>query len=338
MNAPKVIRNYPEETPVFSRVDRPVILDANYITFSGFRFLSGKAIVVGREGLRGQRVYNSSFRGTISWDAIGTHGDDIVLAGNDCNVSASTVGTQGHCFYISHGNNIKLLYNTARGAPGYGIHVFDQKRAADDIVRMISNVLIEGNVVSGSTQRSGLIVAMVDEDGRGSRVDGVVIRNNVFTANNFAGVAIGGNVRNVKIYHNTFHRNGRQGITVYDEPNVSNVEIVNNLIDQFDNTVCRTNCSWYSLAHVQTGSQAVGVVISNNFYAPGPAVVIGGVDSAPRSGQAGFVNATAGDFHLRVNSAAINSGRKLVEVTTDFDGRIRPQGSAPESGAYEFSA
>ena len=71
-----MIRNYPGETPVFSLVNRPVIVDANYITFSGFQFKDGKPIVVGREGLRGDRVYNSTFRGTISWDAIGTHGDE----------------------------------------------------------------------------------------------------------------------------------------------------------------------------------------------------------------------------------------------------------------------
>jgi uncharacterized protein YegP (UPF0339 family) len=334
---PKIIRNYPGEAPVFALVNRPVILDANYITFSGFHFIGGKSIGAGREGLRGQRVYNSTFRGTISWDAIGTHGDDIVLAGNDCDVTASSVGTQGHCYYISHGNNIKLLYNVGRGAPGYGIHIFDQRRSANDIVRVISNVLVEGNLLAASPERSGLIVAMGDEDGIGNHVDGITIRNNLFVANNFAGIAVGGNVRNVKIYHNTFYQNGRQGITLYDEPSISGVEIINNLIDQSANANCRANCSWYQSAHVEKGARAQGVAAANNFYAPAPPVLLGATDSAPASGAAGFINAAGGDYHLAAGSAAIGKGRALPSVARDFDGRARAQ-AAPDAGAFERSA
>jgi hypothetical protein len=334
---PKIIRNYPGEAPVFAIATRPVIVDANYITFSGFHFKDGKPIVVGRIGLRGNSVFNSTFRGTISWEAIGTHGDDMVLAGNDCNVTASSVGTQGHCYYISHGNNIKLLYNVGRGAPGYGIHVFDQRRSANDIVRRIANVLVEGNLLAASPQRSGLIVAMGDEDGIGNHVDGITIRNNLFVANNFAGIAVGGNVRNVKIYHNTFYQNGRQGVTIYDEPSISGVEIFNNLIDQSANANCSNNCSWYQPAHVQKGARAANVVLANNFYAPAPPLLLGALDSAPASGAAGFINAAAGDYHLAASSAAIGKGRALPAVARDFDGRTRAQ-SAPDTGAFEYAS
>jgi len=49
-----------------------------------------------------------------------------------------------------------------------------------------------------------------------------------------------------------------------------------------------------------------------------------------------FVNAFA-DFHLLVASPAIDAGATLSEVTTDYDGTARPQGSAYDIGAYEFS-
>src|SRR3989344_2351557 len=49
-----------------------------------------------------------------------------------------------------------------------------------------------------------------------------------------------------------------------------------------------------------------------------------------------FVNAGSNDFHLQSNSPAINAGSTLSEVTTDFDGVLRPQGSAYDIGVYEY--
>ena len=333
--APKIVRNYPGEVPAFKIANRPVIVDADYITLSGFHFRNGKSLVVGFETSRGNRIVNNTFRGTIGFDALGTHGNDLTIAGNDCDVTASSVGTQGHCYYISNGSNIRLLYNVGRGSPGYNIHIFDQRRRAGDIRRVIANVLVEGNLLAASPERSGLIVAMGDEDGIGNHIDGVTIRNNIFVANSFAGIAIGGNVRNVKVYHNTFYRNGRQGLTIYDEPSISGVEVFNNLFDQTTNANCRANCSWYADAHVQKGARAVGVTLSNNFYAPGAALLLGTADTAAAIGAPGFVNPATGDYRLATGSAAIDKGLLLPSVTVDFDGQPRNQGARPDAGAFE---
>jgi hypothetical protein len=330
----KTIRNYPGETPVFTKTGRPVILDANYITWSGFDFPGGKSIVVGQEQHRANRVVNNRFTGAISYDAIGTHGDGHVLAGNVCDVAPSTVGTQGHCYYISHGRGVQLRYNTARGASGYGIHIFDQKRADPDITRVIADVLVEGNVLSAARERSGLIVAMGDEAARGNHINGVTIRNNVFVGSNFAGIAIGGLVRNVRIEHNTFYQNGRQGITIYDDATINNVLITNNLIDQSTNANCVSNCSWYPIAHIQRGAAARAVTVTHNVYAPGPVGLLNVTDVAGRIGPAGLVSPASGNFRLTAGSAANDAGRS-GETKTDFDGQPRSS-SAPDVGAFEF--
>lgn len=332
---PKIIRNYPGEQPTFTLVNRPFILDANYITVSGFHFTGGKSLGLGSETSHDNKAYNNTFHGTISWDAIGSHGNNHVIAGNDCNIVTSTQGTQGHCYYISHGSHLRILYNIGRGTPGYGIHVFDQRRSTPDIQRIISDVLIEGNLLAGSTKRSGLILAMGDEDGMGNYIDNVTIRNNIFTGNNHLGIAIGPIVRNVRVHNNTFYKNGRQGITIYDEPTITAIEIKNNLFDQSANTNCLSNCSWYQDAHVQKGARAQNIQVSNNYYAPGPTMLMGVTDSLGTAGAAGFVNGDGLDFHLQDGSPAINRGTSIGSVLRDFDGRLRPSGTTHDPGAFE---
>jgi MYXO-CTERM domain-containing protein len=49
-----------------------------------------------------------------------------------------------------------------------------------------------------------------------------------------------------------------------------------------------------------------------------------------------FVDGSAGDFHLRAGSPAIDTGADLsAEVTVDFDGIARPQGAGWDIGAFE---
>jgi len=48
-----------------------------------------------------------------------------------------------------------------------------------------------------------------------------------------------------------------------------------------------------------------------------------------------FVNKGADDFHLQSDSPAIDKGIPLKDVPQDFAGKPRPQGKAPDLGAYE---
>ena len=212
---------------------------------------------------------------TLGFDAVGTHGDDLLIAGNVCAASGSSVGTQGHCFYVSNGRRIRLLWNVGGGVPGYGIHIFDQQRSSNDIRRRISDVLVEGNRLSGSSERSGLILAMGDEGNLGNAIAGVRVRGNTFTANNHSGIIVGERVSNVIIERNRFVRNGRQGITVADEATIDGITIRANLFDQSANANCRNSCEWYPVAHVQVGAKAGRVVLSGNTFRPKPVVVIG---------------------------------------------------------------
>ncbi len=336
----KTVKNYPGEEVYLINGDRPFINSANYITISGLNFRNGKAIGMGGVTNKGNKAIDNTFQGVIGYDAIGTHGDDVTLAGNVCDVDGSSQGTQGHCYYISAGSNIDLLYNIGKGAAGYQIHIFDQERSGDvenNFQRVIKNVLVEGNILTGSPLRSGMIVAMADEGNLGNHIENITIRNNIFAENNFTGLQIHGIADNIKVYNNTFYQNGRQGIYIADTSTVTGVDIRNNIIDQSPNSNCQFKCSWYPEAHIQVGSSATqNVVINNNLYWPVPPNIINGSDADPVTGEPLFINPAAGDFHIQQGSAAIDTGLTLTEVPTDRVGVSRPQGPAYDIGAYEF--
>ena len=178
----------------------------------------------------------------------------------------------------SYGIGTQLRYNVGAGAPGYGIHVFDQQRSAQDFRRVIGKMLIEGNILRSSTERSGLIIAMNDEGGVGNIIDGVIVRGNTFATNSHLGIVVSGRVRNITITGNTFDENGRQGVHI--GPGVTGVAVVDNTIVQSENTNCRNDCTWYATAHVEVEPGA-SVEVRGNTYRPGPPILIGAVDPAP---------------------------------------------------------
>jgi hypothetical protein len=336
---PKVIKNYPGEEVLMGNAARDFYVDADHITVSGLNFRNGKSLlVVGWASLnqRDNWLINNTFAGTIGWAAIEITGHDHVLAGNVCDVSGSVVGTMGHCYYVTQGSNLKILYNVASGAPGYGIHIYDERRADKDFQRIIRDVLVEGNILKGSRQRSGMIIAMSDSGGYGNRIENVTIRNNIFSANNHAGLVIQGAASGVSVYNNTFYQNGLQALYLDDNTNIRGVDIRNNLFYQSRNSNCSTECGNMREAHLQIGTNARGVAIAGNSYQPGRATILGGSDSNAVTGEVIFLNEAAQDFHIRAGSSVIDRGLTLPSVVTDHDGRLRPHGAAYDIGAFEY--
>ena len=123
---------------------------------------------------------------------------------------------------------------------------------------------------------------MGDEASLGNRIDDVTISNNVFEANNHAGIVIGSNVGHVEISRNTFERNGREGISIADDPTIADVRIEHNLISQPANGVCAAECDGFPRAHIAVGARARRVTVRTNRYRPGPPIVIGARDRQPR--------------------------------------------------------
>ena len=337
----KAIVTYPGETAVFANPARDLILDAAYLTVSGLHLRNGKAMgmydsATGLDFKNGVKLVNNSVVGSISYEGMGTHGSHHTIAGNLILVSGSSVGTQGHCIYISVGTDIRLLHNVVSGAPGYGIHVFDQCRSTSDYRRVIKDVLIEGNLLHGSRERSGVILAMNDECSLGNGIENVTIRNNLFVANNHVGLVVRGATKNVRVYNNTFYENGRQDLYLGPDANLQDVDIVNNLFFHTVNANCTGNCSWFPQAHVQVEVGPSNVVLRGNGYHPTLPTILGATDPASVTGPVYFVSTAGFDFRVLPPSASIDAGRALALVPRDLFGVTRPQGPHFDLGAFEW--
>jgi parallel beta-helix repeat protein len=272
---------------------------------------------------------NNSFKGEgYAWAAIDISGNNMLLEGNVCDIKGNTVGTQGHCFYISQGTNIIIRNNVVRGMTGYGIHVFDQRRSKDETYeRLMKDIIIEGNVASNSVERAGIILAAYDH----ARIENVIIRNNIVFNNPMTGIYIPGEVKNVKIYNNTIFGNHSTPVILDGPPDdVSNVVIKNNIID-----LTRTDGGAQAKKHAYVDVENPTVTLENNLYWPGPPKFTKTSDRSPVTGDPRFVNPAAGDFHLQRGSAAIDKGTAVPEVPEDKESVRRPQGQAFDIGAYE---
>jgi len=135
-----------------------------------------------------------------------------------------------------------------------------------------------------------------------SGTDNVAYNNLIW--GNAGGIQVNYGAVNTKVYNNTVYANREDGIAV--------------------------------------GDRSQGAVVQNNivYQNLGPALINDGagtlqdhnlIDVDPK-----FVNASAADFRLRVDSPAINVGMTISAVTTDFADIPRPQGGQYDIGAFEY--
>ena len=135
--------------------------------------------------------------------------------------------------------------------------------------------------------------------------DGHTAFNNLVYGN-IRGIVIDYGASNAQVYNNTVYGNTYNGYeALYNGAGSSRAVIRNNIV--YANTV--------------NGIANVGGATADHNITVNPS----------------FVNAAAGDFHLKSGSPAIDAGMTLPQVSTDMDNTPRPQGASGDPGAYEYS-
>lgn len=304
------------EEPIL-RGRRRFIIQADYVRVEGLHFVMPWRLEAFGRGL--QIVHNKFTGPQPKYGAIEVGGQDILLEGNFIHYKDVGGNTRDHGIYVHRGERITLRNNTVIGTKGYGIHVFDEHKSANPRdwkahPFKIKEYILEGNFVSGSQTRSGIIIAK----GRGGKfisLENITIRNNVMVGNAEFGLLIREG-KNISVYNNTFYKNHIAALFIREPSKglkpVSDVDIKNNI--------------FFGRAHVGNMSPGQNIVLDNNLYNAGPRLRKI-TDSQAIVGDPKFIDAEASNFHLQKSSVAIDAG---IEIGLPFTG------AAPDLGAFEF--
>lgn len=268
--------------------------------------------------------------------------------------------------YVKQGHDVDIIGNRIRDigrkvcsgvSPGLD-GIFFQSDPPPYYVR---NVLIDGNwlndigrltYISGAIECCGCVLSLPHNDhGVYFSGDQTTIRNNVFY-NIRTGWDLSfyhNNSRNVKIYGNTI-----SGHLIGDAVSPGNIVVgyTSNPVPRNENLLVRDNIFHQTRSPIihASGNDVVSGDFSYNLTDGANGSVIDYIQPTfARSNNvfttdAGFVNVQSSggvitgtpDFHLLPNSPCINTGTILSELGFDYEGNIRPVGSAVDIGAFEF--
>jgi parallel beta-helix repeat protein len=166
--------------------------------------------------------------------------------------------------------------------------------------------------------------------------DDTALDNNIITDNQTGGAGSGVVVAasTADLRHNTIARNtGGDGSGVYvtdADPVYSTVALTNTILVSHTVGINVTAGNTATLTDTLWGS---GVWANTTDWGGGGTIITGTLNWW---GDPAFADPSAWDYHLTAASQAIDYGVD-TGVTTDRDGNPRPQGSAPDLGAYEYS-
>ena len=298
--------------------------------------------------IENMKTYDTFSSGIGVWNC-----SDIEVSSNEVNLACND-GEQ-ECISVSNSHHVNVTYNEVHhSGPGTnGGEGIDIKEGSYDVAVKYNEV---HHIYGGS--RPGLYAdawnvpthhilfdsnrvhhiagnAMSVASEMGGPLKYVTFVNNIIYENADGGLIVGGwtaegeevssnPVEHISIINNTFYNTGGDGIYI-DNTYAKDIKIYNNIIQSRD----KVELPLYMKEDVNLSE----VDIRNNL-----------VDSEPYSyGQIGdivgdplFVDATHGDFHLQIDSSAIDAGLQDNFSLLDYDKNSRLKNGLWDIGAYEY--
>ncbi|MEZ4273394.1 MAG: right-handed parallel beta-helix repeat-containing protein [Myxococcota bacterium] len=236
--------------------------------------------------------------------SIGIGGDASYLTLEDSQIFGNGVIGAGYGTYLQ-GDHMLIRNNVFDDNNGIGMRFGNTSSPK----RYLTDSVIESNIVSNSFRRW-----RKNDDvwhGIGISLFGVynnIVRNNIIRDSGQYGILLQGSDN--LIANNTFHNNGR---TLLRE------DIFDNYTNQSNRIYNNLGAPRSSRSGLQLNPQSIS---SNNRFTENP----------------GFINVGAHDFRIVPPSGAIDAGKTLADVLTDFGGAPRPYGGAYDVGAFEYGA
>lgn len=326
---------------VTATTDRPDNRDNIFVTVSSFIVIDGlRTFSAPRAGLRVDQSPNVTIRNCVfgnntRWGMFTDFSDDLLIENNEAYGSAME-----HGIYVSNsGDRPVVRGNTVHDNAASGIQLnADATQGGDGL---ITGAVIENNVIYNNGRAGG---AALNLDG----VQNSMVRNNIFYNNHASGIAafrIDGaqGPRGLQIYHNTIDMpaDGRYALRLTDTTGRSTIR--NNIL--YSQNTSRGGISFNTAAdaanadsdyNVFGGAAAVTPDDGTTRYTLAEWQARGFELNSLTATLAALFVSPGVDYHLRAGAPAIDRGQRLVDVTVDFEGQIRPRGATSDIGADEF--
>lgn len=315
--------------------DQIEIYLANYVTIKGFNVTGAERAGISILGyfnneIIGVTVENCNVYNNGKWGIFTGYARDVKIIGNSCSGSLDE-----HGIYVSNSSDNPLISNNTcfdNNACGIQINA-DPSLDGDGI---ITGAIVKNNVCYGNGNAGGAAFNFAS-------IRNALIINNIAYNNSAGGIALwddgAGNSygsKNNKILNNTVVQpsNSRRALNMIDGSSGNAV---------FNNILIHNG----SRGGIEVDSSSLEGLTSENNILSRVSLDENGLSLTEWQSQYGFdlssFNAEefqlfvgGADFHLKTGSLAIDIGINRVEVSEDFEGDSRPDGSGTDIGADEY--
>lgn len=234
-------------------------------------------------------------------------------------VGQTSLNSDEVAVYVTGGAHVEISRNEITRAARSGIFVSGA----------VQDLQVVGNRIHHNGTRADFDHGIYWHSGNG------LIANNVIEGNIAYGIQLYANADGVVVTSNTIVGNGRSGIIVAgDSGTTSDGNLLVNNILAFN---AEFGLRSYWAGSVGTGNIAqanLGYLNAEGDFATG-AKGRGLELAGSLSGAPAFADPSASDYHLGASSSALDRGLSEYAPALDFEGNARPQGAAPDLGAFE---